>query len=73
MNVALNQRQRAALRGNALVTHAEKARWFRSRMRWHAREWRTWRGLPDYSAPALRRACALRDTALYHERQFKNP
>lgn len=68
MKLAMSQQLRAALRGNALVTHADKARWFRSRMRWHAREWRTWQPLQDYAEPALRRAIALRDMALFHEK-----
>jgi len=68
MNSTMSQTQRPPLHRMSLVTHADKARWFRSRMRWHAREWRTWQPLADYAEPALRRAIALRDMALFHEK-----
>jgi hypothetical protein len=66
----LNQHQRRALRGNALVTHADKARFFRQRMRIYALDWRRWSKPPaiaDYAADALAMAVALRDAALIRE------
>jgi hypothetical protein len=76
MVASLSQHQRRALRGNALVTHADKARYFRHRMRVYALDWRRWIKPPaiaDYAADALQMATALRDAALKHESKILQP